>query len=1067
MMRCSLVLTVIALLGAIDNARGQEPAYVEDLRFVQALRQNGDTDLALDLLGRLEKTASPQLMREIPFERALTRKAEALNETDSRKRLDLYNQARADLIKFRDNNPNHPRIADVKIDIADIAVLEARVEMSKAMAQEGVAAQLPGLEIARQKFEAAGKELQVVYDELNAQLTKLPEPKTPVEKAAYSKLEQTKLRAELSLALNLFNLAQTIPSNSPKNEELVKRGKQVQTAVTALQKVASQSEAYSEVWQAQAWLGRCEHELGKPGAARERYIPIITSTTPASADGRRLARYFRLLVIQESPQADKGENVNTIVDGCTRWLTDYPRFTATAEGYGIRFLLAEAYITLGSSDTLKDAAKKKEYLDKARKELAELSKSENEFNDRARQKTILIIGAEGGFAKPVSQLKTFEDCYVRAQYEIAELTREMKETKDLKDFEKKRETRIKAIEEALSQGLSLRKATDKPTNDVNNARAMVSFYAYSSRNYKAAIDVGEKFARDDPKATQAALAAIYALKAYYERGLERERLLNVGNKDDLVGNDGKPVDEETYKKLIEDDRKKLVDFAEYCEKRWPKEQTGNLARHLIGLVYVRNKEPAKALKVLSEISTEYEFYLDVQYYISEISFNAEKDGVPPFADGVPHRERGMKMLRTMTLPAGAAPEVNQRYLMSKSKLGEELYRDKKYDEMEKLVQPLLVELPKMQIGADEQKQKAAQDYFAKRLTKVLIYAKYGKADADFKANDFKKVSDSLAPMIDSIKADKLPQLKDDQQIARALLILALRANLQLNDLPRVKAVADVFGKTVGENPEEAKVPEILKQLVPLIRVQIRELKAKKDAVGLKRAVDGFTAILDDQNAKAKPSEDLFLILAQCYSSLEQHQKAIIELKKIGVDKVDKEPPKDAEAAKTFHIAQLLYVQQMRMAAPSNKKKEVFDDCHKLLDTWIGTNDKKGWANGNLDAHKERMLLFAEVGSSYPAGYTKASQLVKSLASKVDQGESLKNAYLECYYYMVYCLYMDGKDPTRSSATRADRTNQAAKLMATLEEKYKDFGSEESKRRFDELLATEPDLKVAFEKSKGK
>ena len=142
MMRRPLLLTVTALLVLTGSSRAQEPAYAEDLRFVQAPRQSGDTDLAKELLDRLKKTASPQLQRELPFEYALTFKAEALIETDSKKRLDLYAQARADLIKFRDSNPNHPRVGDVKIDIADIAVLEGRVEMSKAMAQEGLETQV-------------------------------------------------------------------------------------------------------------------------------------------------------------------------------------------------------------------------------------------------------------------------------------------------------------------------------------------------------------------------------------------------------------------------------------------------------------------------------------------------------------------------------------------------------------------------------------------------------------------------------------------------------------------------------------------------------------------------------------------------------------------------------------------------------------------------------------------------------------------------------------------------------------------------------------------------------------
>src|SRR5947209_8163295 len=100
MKRRILVLASIVLLVFARSAPAQE--YLEDLRFVHELRQRGDTDLALDLLQRLEKTASPALRNELPYEMALCRKAEAVNEPDSAKRLKLYEQARTELIKFRD-----------------------------------------------------------------------------------------------------------------------------------------------------------------------------------------------------------------------------------------------------------------------------------------------------------------------------------------------------------------------------------------------------------------------------------------------------------------------------------------------------------------------------------------------------------------------------------------------------------------------------------------------------------------------------------------------------------------------------------------------------------------------------------------------------------------------------------------------------------------------------------------------------------------------------------------------------------------------------------------------------
>src|SRR5262249_36731668 len=151
------------------------------LRFVQELRQRGDTDLALELLNRLEKNAkdnpssayAQQISRELPFEKALIRKAEAINEPDSNQRLKLYAQAREELVKFGTANPNPPRIGEIKIDIADIRVLEGKTEMGRALAQPDVDTQQAELDKSRKKFEEAGKELKAIVTDLQGQYERL------------------------------------------------------------------------------------------------------------------------------------------------------------------------------------------------------------------------------------------------------------------------------------------------------------------------------------------------------------------------------------------------------------------------------------------------------------------------------------------------------------------------------------------------------------------------------------------------------------------------------------------------------------------------------------------------------------------------------------------------------------------------------------------------------------------------------------------------------------------------------------------------------------------------------
>ena len=134
---------------------------------------------------------------------------------------------------------------------------------------------------------------------------------------------------------------------------------------------------------------------------------------------------------------------------------------------------------------------------------------------------------------------------------------------------------------------------------------------------------------------------------------------------------------------------------------------------------------------------------------------------------------------------------------------------------------------------------------------------------------------------------------------------------------------------------------------------------------------------------------------------------------------------------------------------------------------MGTKEKPGWASKSIDAHKERLYLY-EMEDETGAGFNKAQALVKSLSAKnINPNDVVAlNHYLECYYYMVYFLYANGKKQP-PGPTRTQRTEEAATRLVDLENQYKDFGTEEMKRKFQNLLDAEPPLKLAYEKAKKK
>ena len=83
-------------------------------------------------------------------------------------------------------------------------------------------------------------------------MTALNDPKTPAEKATRFELQKSKLRADLAVALNLFDIAQSYKRDDRSSAVLQERGRKVNAAIAALTKVQSNDDSNREVWQARA-----------------------------------------------------------------------------------------------------------------------------------------------------------------------------------------------------------------------------------------------------------------------------------------------------------------------------------------------------------------------------------------------------------------------------------------------------------------------------------------------------------------------------------------------------------------------------------------------------------------------------------------------------------------------------------------------------------------------------------------------------------------------------------------------------------------------------------------------
>jgi outer membrane protein assembly factor BamD (BamD/ComL family) len=1047
-----LIYAAFCLLVAAPVARSQDGGDLSELRFVRELRARHYTDLALEYLQRLQNgKPSPELLRELPLELAKTRLEAAADEPTSSKRLTLFESARAEIESFLKQNPDHPRAGEARLDIARVVILQGKTQLSQALAQDSLDARIADADRARQKFVDAAGLLKASADEMDAALAKLDDPKSDADKARRAKLEHDRLQARLAVALNLIDQSATYV-NEAKDQVLIDRGKKVQEANKLLEGIAGQDATNPVCWQAAAWLGQCLYLNGDPPKARAKLTEVINSVLPAATDGRRLARYFKLEIQCAQPSEEEKRDTRfpaTLISEANSWLVSYPSFAQTPEGCGIRLLFAEL-LQRRAGEKQTTPPQKEADLAKARRLLKEVEQTENDFTDRARRLKIQIIKARGGFNRQPKDLPTFEDCYVRAQYEIISASQEGKSDKDgaaadPKKVEDIRNTRADTVIAVLRRGLSLPDAKPdggKVTPEVNNAKAMLAFYCLKRERLREAIEFGEGFARDDPRSAQAAMAAVYALQAYSRLIAQRER-------------------DNTLPEEVKPDRDKMLALARYIEERWPKELAGDVARHQIGAALLREqrlaKDPVEQTRQLTEAGTrllalgkDYPSYSVARYQLADAYLQAEKDNLePPAGQKVGYfRQQALVILKTLPKPgAGGDAAAGQAFLMGKVKLAWELYKDKDIESMLRLGDELARQLTDLPMDD------AVRQQMAVNVADVRLFATGSLAESEFGKAHYEQVAAKLDPLTAAINAaDTGPEnkllageLRKNLQLGTALLSMDLRANVQLGKLDQVEPILKAMQALTADGGEDAGgSAKILQTLVFVIRQQIDELDKKSDKENKDKAVAGFSKILDRFADKPdKLDMQSRLLLARCYSNMERHDRAAELLEKV--------------ASANEKGAQLLYARELRLNLELEKARRVLSDI-------LGTANAPGWGARSVDALLEDVALMEEE-HQYDKAAVKANDIVRRLLPQVTRDNAMKDKFLEAYFHVVYSFVKHGQslnDPAR----RDKELRRAAAQAAELDRKWPNYGGDASAKRFNDFFRKEPGFKQLVDQLKA-
>lgn len=1025
MIRPLRFLWLVLFLAPLADAQ-QAANEADELRFVESMRKQGYPDLALQYLDTLKKkpTVSEDFKKEIPVEIAKTQLEMAGDEPDITRRLALIGDVRAELQKYLKANPTSRRAAEIELDIVKVAGLQGRLTLSQAiMLDENDAFESPERLKARTLLKEAGKELAVLDKKLKDQVKALPETKTPDEKAARDRLERTSIQTQFDIAMNYFDQALTYPRNHRENKVLLERNKRLEECNKELAPLAA-LDGTSPVtgpikWRSLAWLGRCLHEQGDPNEARKAFAQVIDigGRFPLAGEGVRLAQYFRLLVIDE--KADAGEDRSKLLaEGTDRWLRTYPRLQNTPEGCGIRWLQAKN--TFERAAVATDAKAKANLLLQTRRILTSLEATENDFTDRARRKKIGIIGQQGAFTKKVSELTSFEDCYVRVQYEQYEMEKDADKLKGT-ELDGKRKERTETIMAALTAGLGKPDAKSKQfLTEANNARTMLCYYNLNEKKYEECIKFGETFAREDPRSGQAVKCAAYALQSY--------AMLSAQGK-------GEPA--------------KMLDFAKYCKDRWGKELPGDLARHQLAIAYLSEKKQDEATKELEELTANYPAYAATQLLLAtELGkmLQAEPDRAAEL------RKRMLAALERIPETAKGTAEANQMYYLARCKLADEMYNGKQYDRMETIAAGLEKELGTTKFHENEAKDKEMRGYFDSRLGMIHAYSSYGRAKASMDKSDFAAVTKQLDPLVDRVLDKKFDALKSNLNLANAIFDMALKANIQQGNIDRTTKTVQAL-QTLSEDAG-GDVPPLLRQLVPLIRLQFEDLQKKGNQAALEKARTGFSGILDELTRKqAKVNPEFQITLAQAYSGMLLHLKAAELLRKIEApdNYLAKERAGDRDV-QVYKAAQVMIVKALR-------QEKLYDEANKAMTAIMGENNKTGWGLKSIDALKEKINLCIDT-EEYNTAFSIASQVAGALAKRIDDPR-MKEQYIDVYYNMVFSLARQAARQ-KTEANKKRGMDEAARHIVELEKRIPDLGGEISEKRFRDMVAGDPDLKSAYD-----
>jgi hypothetical protein len=1064
-----LVLPTLVLMPAVLQA--DEPPE-KHLELVNGLRAKNYHDLALEHLEYLGKT-NPKAYPGLRLEIAKSRVALALT-AEPEHRAGMLLKAKRDFEAFLKENPSPVLAAETRFEIARLAAYQGKAKLSRSLRMENAEDQKAEALLARQQFVIAGEELTKSAQLLAAELSKFP--KAGPEQA---QLTQRKLEADIDVALNLLDRAETYGKSS---EERRDRTKIIEEAKKIFESVRDQDTKNPLCHVARAWLIYCYNAMDDDRSFK-LYKLMKDDKSKAAAKGKRLARYFYIRYFPlvgdaEGAKLKPADRTRKVREECEQWLKDYRAYRNTHEGEGIRFELGESYFREGLTlEQAKAKAAAEKAFKTARDRYRSLLSPENDFTEIARQKQFQCeFKLQGEGKKALEELQGFRKCYIQAQYHIfkmgeaaakAPLTQEERQ----KYFKKVVAALTRALDQAERPPASKEEAEEMPTpQELLDARYALTYYFLASGDPYRSVILGEDLARIRPVTRKSALAAGYALEAY-------RQIVQRDNSD--------PYDRQQMMKLslmIETD------------KAWENDPLAAYARYQRAILLHVEKEDLEAVDLLEQLSPDFSAYLYAQCQI--VLFAMQGQEKKEYSDA--QKETLLKKARAALqrlpkLPPQPDPLTAQMYFRVKIVQGNLMYQEaqaeldnppaarKKYEALDTFVAQLLQRFDKLDVTLEPN----VKDFLRSQMQMMAKGVKLGLANVEFRSGNYSKVLELIAPALAEVSRELnarevAAQVQDwvinltspfvdlegislrpkDYVVSGEILGLALRAHVQQSKLAEAREDLKLLRRLTADDKEGDASGVILKSLVVELKNQVRELQKKGESAKeqLEKTIKNFSAFLDEyarevetraKQADAKGLVQDLIFLADSYSNLELHDKAARMYSKYPEPKGETGNPPDDKQVQLYWYFQVQYGRELRLAKKFNEAIAVLKRVR---------NDPR--SKFGLLADKEQIHVLEDQGKFGPA-VNEWTKMLNNPSVRNFNSDKGKEFYYDCYYHFTYCNYKYGLNH-KILATKKEFIRRAADWIVRREKAANQDGWNLTRARFQELLASEAPLREAYE-----